>query len=53
VNRISIYDINGRGVMAVKKPGNTISVSSLTPGMYIVVIQQQDGTQKKVKIIKQ
>ena len=53
VNRISIYDINGRGVMTVKKPGNTISVSSLTPGMYIVVIQQQDGTQKKVKIIKQ
>jgi len=50
---ISIYDINGRAIMTVKKPGNIIPVSSLTPGVYIVVLKQQDGSRQSIKIIKQ
>lgn len=53
VKTLSIYDISGHQVMKVKSPGNTISVSSLTPGVYIITIDRKDGTQKQVKILKQ
>lgn len=53
VRTLSIYDISGRQVMKVKSPGNTIAVSSLTPGIYIITIDRKDGTQKQVKILKQ
>jgi len=53
VRTLSIYDISGHQVMKVKSPGNTIAVSSLTPGIYIITIDRKDGTQKQVKILKQ
>ena len=53
VRILSIYDINGQQVMSVKNPGNAISVSSLVPGMYIIAIERKDGSQKRIKIIKQ
>ncbi|WP_217605916.1 beta-1,3-glucanase family protein [Chitinophaga sp. GbtcB8] len=53
VRTLSIYDISGHQVMKVKSPGNTISVSSLTPGVYIIAIDRKDGVQKQVKILKQ
>ncbi|SEM58937.1 Por secretion system C-terminal sorting domain-containing protein [Chitinophaga rupis] len=53
VRALSIYDISGHQVMKVKSPGNTISVSSLTPGVYIITIDRKDGVQKQVKILKQ
>ncbi len=52
VKTLSIYDITGREIKRVKNPGNVVSVSSLTPGLYIVVIDRKDGTQKQVKILK-
>jgi len=53
VKTMSIYDMNGRRIMNVKNPGNTIPVSSLAPGMYIIAIEGKDGKQKRVKILKQ
>jgi hypothetical protein len=53
VRTLSIFDINGRVVMKVRSPGNTISVSSLMPGIYIISLERKDGIQKQVKILKQ
>ncbi|SFO76039.1 Por secretion system C-terminal sorting domain-containing protein [Chitinophaga sp. YR627] len=53
VKTLGIYAINGRVVMNVKSPGNTIAISHLTPGVYIVTIERKDGTKKSVKILKQ
>lgn len=53
VNLLSIYDISGHEIMKVKNPGNTISVSSLTPGIYIIAIDRKDGEPKRMKILKQ
>jgi hypothetical protein len=39
--------------MNVKSPGNTIAISHLVPGVYIVTIERKDGTKKSVKILKQ
>jgi hypothetical protein len=53
VSTLRIYDISGHEIMKVKNPGNTIAVSSLVPGMYIIAIERKDGSQKRIKIIKQ
>jgi hypothetical protein len=53
VKTLGIYAINGRVVMNVKSPGNTIAISHLVPGVYIVTIERKDGTKKSVKILKQ
>lgn len=53
VKALGIYDISGHEVLKVKNPGNTIGVSRLVPGIYIIAIEHKDGTQKKVKIFKQ
>lgn len=53
VRTLGIYDISGREIMRVKNPGSTISVSSLTPGIYIVVIDRKDGQKKQIKILKE
>ena len=53
VSLLSVYDVSGHEMMKVKNPGNTIALSSLTPGIYVVVINRTDGTTKQVKIVKQ
>lgn len=53
VRTLSIYDISGHNIMNVKNPGSTISVSTLIPGIYIIAIDRKDGTQKRIKILKQ
>ncbi|TWV95118.1 beta-1,3-glucanase family protein [Chitinophaga pinensis] len=53
VKTLGIYDISGRAVMNVKSPGNTIAISHLAPGVYIIAIERKDGTKKNVKILKQ
>jgi hypothetical protein len=52
VNVLSIYDMSGRRVMSVRKPDTSISVASLPPGVYVVVLDRNDGTSKKVKVVK-
>jgi hypothetical protein len=53
VRILSIYNMSGHEMMKVKNPGNTVSVSSLVPGVYIVVLERKDGSQKRVKVLKQ
>jgi len=53
VKRITMYMVNGQEVMSRQNPGSAIEVSSLRPGIYIAVVERNDGTKKKVKILKQ
>lgn len=53
VKTLSIYNLRGQQVLTQKNPGTTIPVSSLVAGVYVVVLEAKDGSQKKIKIIKQ
>jgi hypothetical protein len=53
VSTLSIYDISGREIKRIKNPGSAVSLSSLAQGIYIVVIDRKDGSQKQVKIVKE
>jgi hypothetical protein len=53
VNILRIYNISGHQVLNVKNPGTSITVSALPAGVYIVAIERKDGTQKRVKVLKQ
>jgi hypothetical protein len=50
---LSIYNVNGQRILNVDRPGKTISVGSLTPGLLIVVLEGLDHSLKKVKMIKE
>lgn len=52
VKQLSIYTIGGQEIMKLKNPGSTVSVQSLQNGMYVVVLERNDGSTKKVKILK-
>jgi hypothetical protein len=50
---LSIYNVNGQRILNVDRPGKTISVGSLTPGLLIVVLEGLDHSLRKVKMIKE
>jgi hypothetical protein len=52
VKTISIVDIAGRVVRTFDKPSATLQLSELSSGMYIVVMNMNDGTKQSVKVIK-
>ena len=52
VKQIAIYTISGQEIMKIKKPGNYIPVETLKDGLYVVVLERNDGSTKKVKILK-
>jgi hypothetical protein len=53
VKRVKIYNASGQEMISVEKPGQSISVQSLLPGLHIGVIEGKDLTIRKEKIIKQ
>lgn len=53
VRTLRIYNIQGQQMISVEKPGNTVSVNSLKPGLHIAVIERNDHTVQKVKILKE
>lgn len=52
VKSISVIDIAGRVVKSFDKPTATLQLSELNSGMYLVVLNMNDGTKQTLKAIK-
>lgn len=52
VKSLSVVDVAGRVVKSFDKPTATLQLSELSSGMYVVVLNMNDGTKKSVKVIK-
>jgi hypothetical protein len=53
VKYVKIYNVNGQEMISVEKPGRSISVQSLKPGLHIAVIQKADMSVRKEKLLKE
>lgn len=52
VKHIRIYNIQGQEMISVAKPGSSISVQSLKPGLHVAVIEKLDASIVKGKLVK-
>lgn len=52
IKNISMYTMLGQSVMNSKPMSNTIDMSSLTDGMYLVTVALENGQQQTFKIVK-
>ncbi len=53
IDQVIVYNLNGTAVFKAKKPsGNTLDLSSLKDGLYIVKIYQENGDVSTTKIMK-
>ncbi|MBW8523393.1 T9SS type A sorting domain-containing protein [Chryseobacterium chendengshani] len=52
VKSVSVIDIAGRLVKTIEKPGSALQLGELKSGMYIVVLNMNDGSKQTVKAIK-
>lgn len=52
VRSIKVTDVAGRVVKTFAKPSQKLALSELKSGVYLVVLQMQDGSQQTVKAIK-
>lgn len=52
VKSISVMDVAGRIVKNFDKPTSTLQLGSLNSGMYLVVLNMNDGTKQTLKAIK-
>ncbi|KQT16846.1 hypothetical protein ASG31_10735 [Chryseobacterium sp. Leaf404] len=52
VKSIMISDISGKVVRTVSKPESTLHLSDLNAGMYLVILNMNDGTRQTIKAIK-
>jgi len=53
VRFVKIYNLQGQELIAVEKPGSSISVQSLKSGVHVVVLQKLNGSTRKAKVIKE
>ena len=53
VKVIRIYDLQGKEMITVEKPGNSISVQALAPGLHIAVVEKLDRSIMKIKVMKE
>jgi hypothetical protein len=53
VRSVKIYSASGQEMISVEKPGPSISVQSLKPGLHIGVIEKLDLSVKKEKLLKE
>jgi hypothetical protein len=53
VQTLTVYDLDGRALLTIKKPGSTINIQQLKAGVYLIKMDRTDKTQKTVKILKQ
>jgi len=53
VKQVRIYNIRGQEMISVEKPGRSISVQSLQPGLHIAVVEKMDRSIRKEKIVKE
>lgn len=52
VKSIAVTDIAGRLVKTFEKPGNILHLRELNAGVYLVVLNMNDGTKQTIKAIK-
>ncbi len=52
VKSISVMDMSGKLVKTIDKPSATIHLGDLTSGMYMVVLNLNDGSKQTIKAIK-
>jgi formylmethanofuran dehydrogenase subunit C len=52
VKSVSVIDIAGRLVKTIEKPTSSLQLGELRSGMYIVVLNMNDGSKQTVKAIK-
>jgi len=52
VKSISIVDIAGRVVKTIEKPGSSLQLRELNSGMYIIILNMNDGSRQTIKAIK-
>jgi hypothetical protein len=53
VKQVRIYDIQGREMIAVERPGRSISVHTLRPGLHVAIIEKLDRSLRKEKVVKE
>lgn len=53
VKSISIVDIAGRIVKTIEKPSSSLQLKELNSGMYMVILNMNDGSRQTIKAIKQ
>lgn len=52
VKSVSVVDIAGRLVKTIDKPNSSLQLGDLKSGMYIVILNMNDGTKQTIKAIK-
>jgi hypothetical protein len=52
VKSVSVIDIAGRLVKTIEKPSSALQLGELKSGMYIVVLNMNDGSKQTIKAIK-
>ncbi|UFH31984.1 choice-of-anchor J domain-containing protein [Chryseobacterium sp. C-71] len=52
VKSISVIDIAGRVVKTIEKPSSALQLGGLKSGLYMVVLNMNDGSQQTIKAIK-
>lgn len=52
VKSISVVDVSGKLVKSFPKPEARLNMSDLSSGMYMIILQMNDGTKQSMKIIK-
>jgi hypothetical protein len=50
--RVSVYDMQGKEMISIENPGNSISVQSLTQGLHIAVILRHNNKIVRQKFLK-
>jgi hypothetical protein len=53
VRSLKMFNMQGQQVIYVERPGSTVSVSSLKPGLHIAVIEGLDHSLQKIKVMKE
>jgi hypothetical protein len=53
VKQVRIYNIQGQEVISVERPGSSISVQTLKPGLHVAVVEKLDKSTWKEKVIKE
>lgn len=52
IKSISIVDIAGRVVKTIEKPSSSLQLRELNSGMYMVILNMNDGSRQTIKAIK-
>lgn len=52
VKKISVTDASGKLIKTIEKPGSSIPLQDLEPGLYFITLQMKNGSEQMVKIVK-